>query len=203
MVVIDTTMLLLLLRPDTPVPPGPNGVPIDRPRDRIDYLVNDLAKSNTKLVIPTPALSEALVRAGAAASQQIVDYLTKWTVFQIAPFDTRAAIEVAAMTRAALSRGKKKGASDAVWNKVKYDRQIVAIAKVVGATMIYSDDGDIRTIAREVQIAVNGLADLPLPPEKPKSPQLDMLAHLSTPQGQNVGGLLAENDAPPPQPEEP
>lgn len=194
MVVIDATMLLLMFRPDTPVPPGADGVRIERPRDRIDRLVNDLDKAHTKLVIPAPALSEALVRAGATATQQIVDYLTKWTVFQIAPFDTRAAIEVAAMTRNALTRGNKRGTSNAVWAKVKYDRQIVAIAKVAGATMIYSDDMDIRSLAVEVQIPVNGLADLPLPPEKK---QLDLLADLSpAPQGSNMGELFGERETP-------
>ena len=48
------------------------------------------------------------------------------------------------------------------WAKVKYDRQIVAIAKVSGATAIYSDD-DVRTLGGRHGIPVLGLADLPLP----------------------------------------
>ena len=42
MVVIDATTLLLMLRPGTPVPNGPNGVAIDHPKERIDYLVHQL-----------------------------------------------------------------------------------------------------------------------------------------------------------------
>ena len=171
MVVIDATTLLLMLRPDTPVPGGPAGIKIDRPKERIDYLVQQLDKAKSKIVIPTPALSEALVRAGAAATQQIVDHLQRYSVFAIEPFDTRAAIEVAAMTRDALASGKKRGASAATWAKVKYDRQIVAIAKVNGATTIYSDDGDMKTLARPSKIDVVSLADLPLPPTKA---QLDL-----------------------------
>jgi predicted nucleic acid-binding protein len=186
MVVIDATFLLLMLRPGTLVPPRPNGLPIDSPKERIDHLVAELEKANAKLIIPTPALSEALVRAGAAASQQIVDELTKWSVFQIAAFDTRAAIEVAAMTRSALARGRKRGESDATWAKVKYDRQIVAIAKVAGATAIYSDDGDIRSIAAEAQIEVKGLADLPLPPQ---GAQQDLFHDLS-PTSENMGARI-------------
>ena len=49
---------------------------------------------------------------------------------------------------------------------MKYDRQIVAVAKVCGATTIYSDDKDVRTLAKTVKIEVIGVADLPLPPEK-------------------------------------
>ena len=87
-------MLLLMLRPDTPVPAGPDGIPIDRPKERIEYLVQQLDKAKTKIIIPTPALGEALVRAGAAGSQQIIEHLQRYSVFAIEPFDTRAAVEV-------------------------------------------------------------------------------------------------------------
>jgi hypothetical protein len=150
-VVIDATNLLLMLRPGTPVPPDSSGALIDKPKERIEYLVQRLDKAKAKLIIPTPALSEALVRAGAAASQQIIEDLQKYAVFQIEPFDTRAALEVAAMTRSAISRGNKRGRSSATWAKVKYDRQIVAIAKVCGATTIYSDDEDIEALGKDSQ----------------------------------------------------
>jgi hypothetical protein len=172
MVVIDATTLLLMLRPGTPVPGGRGGVAIDRPKERIEYLVQQLDKAKTKIIIPTPALGEALVRAGAEASQQIVEYLQRYSVFSIESFDTRASIEVAAMSREANANGNKRGASDATWAKVKYDRQIVAIAKVHSATTIYSDDGDIETLGKRAKINVVGLAALPLPPQKA---QLDWL----------------------------
>jgi hypothetical protein len=166
MVVIDATMLLLLLRPGTSVPSRPNGSPLDKPEERIDYLVKQLDKNKTKIIVPTPALSEVLVRAGEAASQPIIEHLQRYSVFRIEPFDMRAAIEVAAMTRNAIDSGKgKKGGSAATWAKIKYDRQIVAIAKVSNADTIYSDDGDIAGIAAAANIKVIGLADLPLPPE--------------------------------------
>jgi hypothetical protein len=71
-----------------------------------------------------------------------------------------------------VKKGNKRGASDATWAKVKYDRQIVAIAKVHSATTIYSDDGDIETLGKRAKINVVGLAALPLPPQKA---QLDWL----------------------------
>jgi hypothetical protein len=46
------------------------------------------------------------------------------------------------MTRAAVDAGDKRVGSDATWAKVKFDRQIVAIAQVRRATAIYSDDAD-------------------------------------------------------------
>lgn len=174
MVVIDATTLMLMLRPGTPIPDGPSGVPIDHPKDRIDHLVQQLDKAKVKIIVPTPALSEVLVRAGAVASQQIVDHLLRYSVFAIEPFDTLAAIELAAMSREALSTGRKRGGSSATWAKVKYDRQIVAIAKRHGATTIYSDDGDIRALAKTAKINVVSVEDLALPPQKS---QLDLLEH--------------------------
>jgi predicted nucleic acid-binding protein len=173
MEVIDATNLLLMLRPGTPVPADSNGIPIEKPKERIEYLLKRLDKAKTKIVIPTPALSEVLVRAGPAASQQIIEQLQRYSVFRIEPFDTRAAIEVAAMTRDALDSGKKRGASVATWAKVKYDRQIVAIAKVCGATTIYSDDKDLQGLAKLAKIKAIGLADLPLPPESAQG-ELDL-----------------------------
>jgi predicted nucleic acid-binding protein len=187
MVVIDATTLLLMLRPGTPVPNGPNGLPIDQPKERIEYLVQRLNNAKTKIIIPTPALSEALVRAGAVASQQIVDHLQRYSVFSIESFDTRAALEVAAMSREALVKGKKRGASDATWAKVKYDRQIVAIAKVHGATTIYSDDGDIAVLGKRAKIEVVGLADLPLPPQKAQLDLLEHAAEMSRAAGDDIG----------------
>lgn len=69
------------------------------------------------------------------------------------------------MTRNALNAGDKRGGSGATWAKVKFDRQIVAIAKVARATAIYSDDADVRTIATAEGIVVIGLAQLSVPPE--------------------------------------
>jgi hypothetical protein len=162
MVVIDSTLLLLMMRPEM----AAASVTIDKPKERIDFLVKELQRTGIKIIIPTPALSEILVRAGSSVSQQIVETLSRVAVFSIESFDTRAAIEMAAMSRAALDGGNKRGnSSPAIWAKVKFDRQIVAIAKVCRATRIYSDDRDIRAIAKVERIQVVGLADLPLPEE--------------------------------------
>lgn len=190
MVVIDATTLMLFLRPGVPIRNDASGVPINRPKERIEFLVHELDKARTKIVIPTPALSEAMVRAGATGSQDLVDKLQKYAVFRIEPFDLRASIEVAAMSRDAFAAGgRKRGRVDpnVTWAKVKYDRQIVAIAKVHAVTAIYSDDGDIRTLGERVRIKVVSVADLPLPPQKA---QLDLLEHVAESAPQGVAGAI-------------
>lgn len=168
MVVFDTTVLLPILWPDVPVPRDPNtDQPIDRFRDRIDHLIARLERTRTKIIVPTPVLSEILVRAGSAGP----DYLARITsesVFRTAAFDERAAVEVAAMTRTAIDAGDKRGGVGGTWNKIKYDRQIVAIAKVEGATALYSDDPGVRVFGNQAGLTVIGSWELPLPAENPQ-----------------------------------
>jgi hypothetical protein len=165
MVVFDATMLLLLLRPNSGRPLDASGASIANVQERIAHLVQSLEKTKTQIIIPTPALSEVLVRAGSAGPR-IVEALNRSVVFRIVPFDSLAAVEAALMTRAAIDAGDKRGGAAAAWAKVKFDRQIVAIAKVARATVIYSDDADVRVLAATENIAVIGLAELPLPPEE-------------------------------------
>ncbi len=88
--------------------------------------------------------------------------------FKIAEFDIRAAVEVAAMTRDAIRAGDKKDGSPSPWQKIKIDRQIIAIARVQGVRIIYSDDGGIADFAKKVDISVVQTWMMPLPPEDPQ-----------------------------------
>jgi hypothetical protein len=165
MVVFDATTLLLLLAPDAAVPKDSDGNLISYPRERIDGLVAELTKSKTKIVIPTPALSEALVRAGKIAAAQYLARIRRSAQFRIEPFDERAAVEVALMTKDAMDKGDKKAGSADTWAKVKFDRQITAVAKVNGASTIYSDDGNLARFARAQGLRVISVAQLPIPDE--------------------------------------
>jgi hypothetical protein len=93
--------------------------------------------------------------------------------FYIHSFDQMAAVELAGMELLARSRGSKRSpaSKDAPWQKVKIDRQIVAIARLHGAHTIYSDDNDIRNIAEDVGIKVISCWQLDLPASK--TPLLD------------------------------
>ena len=177
MVVFDATYLMHLFRPDIGPPrDSKTGLEIEKGQERLALLVASLEKERTKVIVPTPALSELLVRAGAEKSQRIVEEISKSSVLRIEAFDGLAAIEVATMTRNAIAKGDKKDGISATWAKIKYDRQIVAIAKVHQATVIYSDDEDIKAHAEKVNIKVVKISDLPVPPEKP---QLDMFEKAS------------------------
>ena len=67
------------------------------------------------------------------------------------------------MTDAALTRSDKREGSPATWAKVKFDRQIVAIAKVERVSCIYSEDDDVRSIGMREGLSVLGVSDIVIP----------------------------------------
>lgn len=162
MVLFDTNVLCLLLHPDADIPNDPaSGTPIEQPKERINYLRDRLQDAGIRIVIPAPVLSEFLTIAAPDYMLQITQSM--W--FEVAPFDQRAAVESALALKRALKspKGKKLGSTSS-WQKIKVDRQIVAIAKVYGVTTVYSTDPDVLNLARESGIEAIHAADLPLPP---------------------------------------
>ena len=167
-VVFDNTFLALLFGPLRTPPRDPRtGKPVERAQDRIEALIDELTRSQVRILIPTPALCEFLSIAGRPGA----DYLARLdstSRFKVESFDTAAAVEAARVIAASVRRGdKRSGRKKATpWQKVKFDRQIVAIAKTRGATEIYSDDEDIAAFGVDAGIQVVAVAELPLPPPK-------------------------------------
>lgn len=130
-------------------------------RARIDHLIENLKKERTKILIPAPALTELMAKAGKAREeyQQILSFSSG---FKITPFAARAAMECAILIDKALTKGDKRAAIK-TWAKAKFDWQICAIAKVEQAKTIYSDDDDLVRICKNLDIAIIKIDDLPLP----------------------------------------
>jgi hypothetical protein len=165
-VAFDTATLLLALSPNPGTVLDRDKKVIPDAKQRVEYLIEQLSVSRTQVIIPTPVFSEILVRAENAASKYF-EIIRTSKAFRLEPFDVRAAIEAAMMTRAALRSAKgKKGQSGDPWPKVKYDRQIVAIAKVCGAMRIYSQDQGVVALARSAGIPTVDVAGLPLRPQE-------------------------------------
>lgn len=157
-VLFDTSTLIFLLKPDAPAPHLPDSATlVPDCASRIGYLLSELQRSKSTIVVPTPVIAELLVLAGEAGPEWL-QILTQSRHFRPAPFDTLAAVECAEMAKRRLG----VRLSRAVKAKAKFDEQIVAIARRERATVIYSDDRDIRALVND-EIAVMGMADLPLP----------------------------------------
>ena len=156
-VVFDASFLVALLDPKVK---GDGDIDA-----RVGFLVRSLEKARKKIIVPTPALSEVLIGAGDAAPKYL-EIISRSSRFKVVPFGTRAAVEAAAAHRDALRAGDKREGSSSSWMKVKFDRQIVAIAKVEGADAIYSNDEDIERFSARDNLEVVKLNQLPFPPEK-------------------------------------
>lgn len=167
MVVFDAGILIKLLDPRT----------VAAEREKLEYLVATLQKDRVKILIPTPALSEFYVKADPS----VLNALRDKSAFQVAPFDEKSAIECAISVRSAKESGNKKGAQkDAPWAKVKFDHQIVAIAKTNSAQKIYSEDHGLRVFAQAQGIDAHSVDDLPEDPATAQQ-KLDLVVPDATP----------------------
>lgn len=145
-IVIDANVLVALFRMAVD----------DLEKVRIDGLVADAKASRRRLIIPSPALSEF----AAKAQQHEMDFLLGQSVFKIAPFDAKAALECGEMLRAWATGmdGNKKDR-----HKAKFDMQILAIAKSNGASLLVTGDGNLRRKASREKIETKQIEDLPIP----------------------------------------
>lgn len=165
MVAFDAGFLSILFHTSSKVPNDPaTGKPPDFAKERIEHLIDTLSEDGEKILIPTPALSELLIALGKSGAQAITR-LHGESVFQIRDFDERAAIELAEMSRVKADEKKQKK-QGGTWAKVKFDRQIVAIAKVNGAKVVYSTDDDLLKLAVREGLKAIACHELPLPSPK-------------------------------------
>jgi predicted nucleic acid-binding protein len=139
--------------------------------------------SNDPIGVPAPAMAEVLVGAGKGKAQY-VSILSNTYRFQILPFDSRAAIEAAEL----IAEVKTNKQPWATWAKVKFDIQIVSIAKAEAASLIYADDIHIENLAKRLKIPVMRICDLPEPVIAPQEESQ------SLPSGQGLLQLKPQED---------
>jgi predicted nucleic acid-binding protein len=152
MIVVDANVLIAWSAKKTP----------DLVRARLNHLLETAAKDKQRILIPTPALAEFLVRADDAAAEWLNE-LEKKSAVDVCAFDRRAAFECAFIERGAHRDGDKKHGSESAYQKVKFDRQIVAIAKSRNARMVVSNDDSLRRVALSVGLSVSKIEELPIP----------------------------------------
>lgn len=162
-VAFDNTIATVLFNRRARIPTHPDtGLPIEAGRERLEGLVNELQRDKASIVIPTPVIAELLTVSGPEGTQYF-DTITRSKVFQVGDFDVRAALEVSLMNTEALAESDKKAGIDAPWQKIKVDRQIVAICKVHNVTVLYTDDDNLTKTAERAGLKTMGLHELPIP----------------------------------------
>lgn len=160
-VALDTTVLSLFLHESAKPRSNPaTGAPATYASQRIDTMIDQHSRAGDTVVIPSPCLSELLVVVPDVA--KVLKHIEGATTLQIEAFGARAAVELADLNRTAIATGDKKGGSGESWQKVKFDRQIVAIAKVAGAEVLYTDDDNQTKFAEAAGLRVIHTWDLEL-----------------------------------------
>jgi len=173
MVSVDANALSILIFKSSAIPLDfrtQPPTPIRHARERMEHLVTELSQKGEKILIPDPSLSEFLVTVvfAGASIQEYLRIIQGAQYFITRPFGVRAAVETAERLASAIKAGdKREGEKAEPWQKLKYDRQIVAISVVEGATAIYSTDRDVHNQAtRWGVITPVSPADLPVPPKQ-------------------------------------
>jgi predicted nucleic acid-binding protein len=131
---------------------------------KLQHLLTTVDKSRGQLLLPTPAIAEYLVLADEAGLR-VFEALQRKTAVKVADFDLAAAFENSLIDAAARGRGDKRDGVDQTWQKIKIDRQIVAIAKSRGAKLIVSGDDGVLSNARRIGLPSCKIDDLPLSPD--------------------------------------
>lgn len=175
MIAFDTSTIVLTLDPDRARPPidPSTGLPLTNCKRRVDHLISRLDGAKEVILIPTPILSEYLVRAGPNRSEYINKFLSSKN-FMVGAFDERAAIELALLNDPDLNAARVLD-DKTTWAKIRFDRQIISIAKVHGVSCVYTSDNGLAGCARKNGIKAVMTWELPEPPE-------DAQGHLFTAQ---------------------
>ncbi len=162
MVAFDNTILSLLMLPDAEQRTGREACVVEHARERVLGLVQKLEAERERVVIPTPALAELLVTEGSD-TDDILTTLRGSACLRVEGFDERSAVELAVRLREARRAGDLREGLPITKSEMKFDRQIVAIALVSGAKVLYSDDIGVAKFAAGCGLTVKGVEDLPVP----------------------------------------
>lgn len=111
-------------------------------------LIEQLSAQRAKVIIPTPALAEVLTQAPGVGRFYLAR-IQRWACFQIRPFDDKAAIELAQLLGTSVPK-----------DLLNFGRQIVAIARVYGASILYAEDETVVRFAVECGLQRVGFKDL-------------------------------------------
>jgi predicted nucleic acid-binding protein len=165
-IIFDSSFLVILLHSSPPPAKDRDNKPVTQFKERVAHLAATMDVKNDIIGVPAPAMAEILVRAGNGRAK-FVSVLSDTWKFQILPFDARAAIEASEL----IAKIKSNKEPWDTWAKVKFDIQIVSIAKAEGVGVIYADDRDIENYADRLKIKVVRICDLPLPPPPEPEPK--------------------------------
>jgi rRNA-processing protein FCF1 len=148
-VLVDANFLIAWKSPDAPADV----------RERATHFIDRLCATQSHLVIPAPAIAEYLVKSELCEVVSM-DAIRDESWVTVGSFDYEAAIEMHLIDRAALYLGRKKDGIEDPWQRIKLDRQIVAIARMHECDLIVTGDRGVMATAMRVGIPSCSVEDL-------------------------------------------
>ncbi len=118
---------------------------------RAGWLIDDLEREEAQVVVPAIAVAEYLTPIAPERHRYVLGKVS--ARYFIAPFDVKAvSIAASLFSIGQKLRADKKG-TEGNRRVLRADSNIIASAKASGATVIFSNDADLRKLAENVMIA--------------------------------------------------
>lgn len=164
-IVIDTNVLVQIMQNGdaTDLSDPKTGNPIASGFRRAEALMEHIDNQKAVVVLPSPVLAEYLIGIDVGAYQQHLDIISGVSSIEVVPFDQLAAIECAMLVNA---QEQKAMDADATKAKLRFDRQILAIAVACGAKELWTHDKQLYNRALETGVIPRSLADIEPMPEQ-------------------------------------
>lgn len=159
--VVDANVLMQILkvggRNDLTCPRTGNIV--DNPEGRAEALLDLMTSKADRILIPTPALSEILVRVeDHELHREYLSVINSMACFDLINFDAISAINCAQLVNNTELK-QLKGVEDDK-KKISFDRQIIAMTQAHGGDQLWTHDRKMLAKAEAVGIVVKSLADV-------------------------------------------
>lgn len=166
-IIIDTNVLVPMitgLKPNHQFTNPANGQIISNVDLRSKALIDLIELNKGVILIPTPVLAEYLLGIEREMHFQHVNLINSMKCFEISPFEEISAMECALLPTLKELRQMSKESCTA--NKIKFDRQIIAIAKATNADEVWTHDKGIYDKCKELNLSVKSFADIEPIPEQ-------------------------------------
>lgn len=132
------------------------------PRERLEHFIST---NRAEIVLPTPVLTE-LLWVSSIEKNYLMEYLANNAAFILAPYDQRASIIHADVELPNIrNKNKVAGRSDVTANRLKFDRQILSIAKRYSVDyMVTTDSGMVKDAIR-YDVITKCISTMEFPPD--------------------------------------
>lgn len=164
-IVIDTNVLVQIMQNENAkdLADPETGAVIEDGFRRAEALVERVETLKTVAVIPAPVLAEYLIGLEPGTYQEHLDIINGSAFIEVVSFDQASAIECAYLVN---DQERKMMDPDAKQAKLKFDRQILAIAIAVGAKELWTHDKTLYRRAANSPVTPRSLADIGPQPEQ-------------------------------------